>query len=417
MKYFDSGSRDPAHALASWLESILNSEVAEIRLQSGFFSLDGIGLLLPVLEQCKQNNYPTKVLIGSNDSTTIKDDVIGLIVALGIPRDGAHLGIVSFSGAFFHPKTYHIKRSDGSQAAFVGSANLTASGLSLHVEAGIALDTRDGDEPHYLTQIAAAIDSWFTEQRSGMTLVTGIQTAEELLINGVLALTRPPRVTSQEKIESNDKKVLRPRLKRLFSLPKVKGVLPEDEDNYDTEEEVSETDIDVSLGDDGEVVVVEVLLPPAAAQAGINQVFLMTLQNTDVGVGQTTRGTTRRSPEIFIPLAARDSDADFWGWPIFFTTDSNNHYMSRFGVKMRIGTVVVDVNMMVSLVKHDLRLRSEQLRSAGNIGDILYLERSNGQSGFTYYVEVIPLGSVRHSQYLAQCVNSVRNSNKKWGYI
>ena len=418
MKYLDSGSRDPAHALASWLDGILNGDVAELRLQTGFFSLDGIGLLIPALEKCKQKNQPTNVLIGSNDACTLKDDVIGLVDALGIPRDGAHLGIVSFGGAFFHPKTYHIKRPDGSQAAFVGSANLTASGLALHVEAGIALDTRDGDAPHHLSQIAAAIDSWFTEQRAGMTLVTGLQTVDELVESGVLALSRPPRASPQEKNGGTDQKVSRPRLKRLFSLPKVKGSTPDTEEEFDAEDELPEIDVEAVMGGDvGEDVVVEVL-PPAAAQAGNNQVFLMTLQKTDVGVGQTTKGTSRRSPEIFIPLAARDADADFWGWPNLFKADpTNKGKMDRFGVKMRIGTTVVDVNMMTWPAKHDFRLRSEQLRSAGNIGDILYMERSDGQSGFTYYVEVIPQGSARHGQYLARCVNAVRNSTRKWGYI
>ena len=418
MKYLDSGSRDPAHALASWLDGILNGDVAELRLQTGFFSLDGIGLLIPALEKCKQKNQPTNVLIGSNDACTLKDNVIGLVDALGIPRDGAHLGIVSFGGAFFHPKTYHIKRPDGSQAAFVGSANLTASGLALHVEAGIALDTRDGDAPHHLSQIAAAIDSWFAEQRAGMTLVTGLQTVDELVESGVLALTRPPRASPQEKNGGTDQKVSRARLKRLFSLPKVKGSTPDTEEEFDAEDELPEIDVEAVMGgDEGEDVVVEVL-PPAAAQAGNNQVFLMTLQKTDVGVGQTTKGTSRRSPEIFIPLAARDADADFWGWPNLFKADpTNKGKMDRFGVKMRIGTTVVDVNMMTWPAKHDFRLRSEQLRSAGNIGDILYMERSDGQSGFTYYVEVIPQGSARHGQYLARCVNAVRNSTRKWGYI
>jgi hypothetical protein len=104
LKYLDSGSRDPAHTLASWLDDTLNGDVAELRLQTGFFSLDGIGLLIPALEQCKQNDHPTKVLIGSNDASTLKDDVIGLIDAMGIPRDGAQLGIVSFGGAFFSPQ-------------------------------------------------------------------------------------------------------------------------------------------------------------------------------------------------------------------------------------------------------------------------------------------------------------------------
>lgn len=222
MKYLDSGSRDPAHALASWLEGILNGDISELRLQTGFFSLDGIGLLIPAFEQCKQENYTTNVLIGSNDASTLKGDVIGLVDALGIPRDGAQLGIVSFGGAFFHPKTYHVKRPDGSQAAFVGSANLTASGLALHVEAGIALDTRDGDAPQHLSQIAAAIDAWFAEQRDGMTVVTGLQAIDDLVEDGVLSLARPPRLATQDRDAAAGERPARPRLQRLFALPSVR---------------------------------------------------------------------------------------------------------------------------------------------------------------------------------------------------
>ena len=60
---------------------------------------------------------------------------------------------------------------------------------------------------------------------------------------------------------------------------------------------------------------------PVEPQGGTHDIFVMTLQRTDVGVGQTTEGTSRRSPEIFIPLAARDFDPEFWGWPRRFTTD------------------------------------------------------------------------------------------------
>lgn len=395
MKYLDSGSRDPSHTLASWLEGILSEDIKELRLQTGFFSLDGIGLFIPVLEKCKQEDYPTKFLIGSNDVSTLKNDVIGLVDALGIPRDGAKLGIVSFGGAFFHPKTYHVKRPDGSQAAFVGSANLTGAGLALHVEAGIALDTRNGDAPNLLSQIAAAIDNWFLEQRAGMTLVIGLQTVDELVESGVIALASPPRTSLQDKNVASGQNISRPRLKRLFSLPKVKGAFPSGEEDISTEG-----------------------LPSLITQSDNNQIFLMTLQQTDVGVGQTTKGTSRRSPEIFIPLAARDANSDFWGWPSLFHADKKNiGKKDRFGVKIRIGATIVDVNMMTWPAKHDFRLRSEKLRSAGNVGDILYMERIKGQSEFTYYVEVIPQGSALHGQYLARCVNVVRNSTRKWGYI
>jgi hypothetical protein len=83
---------------------------------------------------------------------------------------------------------------------------------------------------------------------------------------------------------------------------------------------------------------------------------------------------------------------------------------------MRIGADVVDVNMMTWPDKHDFRLRCEALRSAGNVEDILRIERANGKKGFTYYVEIIPQGTMHYAQYLSLCQNAVKNSQKKWGY-
>lgn len=138
MRYFDTGGRNPEHSLARWLEEKMRGEVNELRVQTGFFSLEGTGFLIPALERCRANDWTTKILIGSNDSNTLRDDVSGLIEIIGLPRNSAKLGVVCFRGAYFHPKTFHITRADGSQAAFVGSANLTAAGLMLHVEAGRA---------------------------------------------------------------------------------------------------------------------------------------------------------------------------------------------------------------------------------------------------------------------------------------
>lgn len=227
MRYLDTGGRDPAHTLASWLEEAVRDEVAEIRLQTGFFSLDGVGLLLPTLQECRANDRPTRLLIGSNDAGTLRDDVTALVDLVGIPRDQAKLGIVSFAGAYFHPKTYHVRRMDGSQAAFVGSANLTASGLALHVEAGIALDTNDGDDPLHLSAIATAIDMWFDEQREGMTLVSSIGVVDELVERGILALSPPPRAAAQEGGSQASGAGARPRLRPLIPLPRVRpGVTP-----------------------------------------------------------------------------------------------------------------------------------------------------------------------------------------------
>lgn len=222
MRYFDTGGRDPAQTLASWIEGAVRDQVAEIRVQTGFFSLDGIGLLIPTLEQCRFNDQTTKVLIGSNDASTLRDDVAGLMEIIGIPRNHAQLGVVNFSGAYFHPKTYHIQRADGSQAAFVGSANLTTSGLTLHVEAGIALDTNEGDDPSHLSEIATAIDRWFEEQRDGLTVISDTATLDAMVGDGILALAPPPRANNQGAEARSANGSARPRLRPLYALPPVR---------------------------------------------------------------------------------------------------------------------------------------------------------------------------------------------------
>lgn len=220
MRYLDSGLRQQENTLAYWLETAISGSIAELRFQTGFFSLDGLGLLIPALTHCKDNNLPTNILIGSNDSGTLRNDIEGLIEFMGVPRERAQLGIVSFRGGYFHPKTYHIRREDGSQAAFVGSANLTASGLALHVEAGISLDTNEGDDPKILGEIATAIDRWFVNEIEGLTVVSDISILDVLVENDILALVPPPRSTSTVGTQQAS---IKKRLRPILEIPKIVG--------------------------------------------------------------------------------------------------------------------------------------------------------------------------------------------------
>lgn len=156
--------------------------------------------------------------------------------------------------------------------------------------------------------------------------------------------------------------------------------------------------------------------PPAGASFFANN-FVLTLQTTDVGAGQTTAGTARRSPEIFIPLAARDAYADFWGWPHAFHDDPRvPEKKNRPGVRMRFGTDTINVTMMTWPAKRDFRLRSEPLRSAASVGDILHLRTADLNEPFDYHAHIIRKDSARYLEYLARCSNRVRNSRKRYGY-
>ena len=89
----------------------------------------------------------------------------------------------------------------------------------------------------------------------------------------------------------------------------------------------------------------------------------------------------------------------------------------RSGVAMRLGTQIINVNMMTWPDKSDFRLRSEALRSAGNINDILVLELLGEGAPAEYNVEVIIPSSQEYARYLAICNNSVKGKSlKKWGY-
>ena len=218
MRYIDSGGRDPLHALGTWLEGEAKAAPTELRLQSGFFGADGLLAMLPAFHQLRQTNGLTRVVIGSNKCATLVSDVEILADQLDLGRSNARLGLVSFSSGFFHPKSYHFRRPDGSQAAYVGSANLSFSGVTAqHIEAGVILDTVAGDPPHILDEIAKAVDDWWVGGRLGFYSVSG--KADILALENLGIIRQPPPPTSGGNSAGNGSGPKLPSLKPLIKLP------------------------------------------------------------------------------------------------------------------------------------------------------------------------------------------------------
>lgn len=222
MRYIDSGNRTAEEALGSWFENQFTPEVSELRWQSGFFSVDGLSPLVDTLQRLASADLPVRALVGSNDGETLTSHVAHLVSILGLPRDGAKLGIVSYAGSFYHPKTYHLRRNDGTQAAYVGSANLTSAGIeALNVEAGLLLDTREGDPMDVLDQIAASVDAWFDGTRTGIETVNEASDLATLEKSGILAAAPPPRGSSSTSGQAGQRGASRPRLRPLVQFPSL----------------------------------------------------------------------------------------------------------------------------------------------------------------------------------------------------
>ncbi len=208
MDYIDTGSRDRTQALAAWLRGVLSAEVSEVRVQAAYIGRLPLVLFAPTLRQLAKAGGRVNIVFGSNPPGTPRGPVVRLVKLLGLPRKDAHLGVVQYQNALYHPKTYHFRRQDGSQCAYVGSANLTRAGATRNDEAGITLDTRDGDPADALDKIAVATDVRFAERRVGLHVISSSADVDALVAAGVLldkpptSLPKPPGFPHAPKVES-----------------------------------------------------------------------------------------------------------------------------------------------------------------------------------------------------------------------
>ncbi len=211
----------------------------------------------------------------------------------------------------FHPKIYMF-RNESHADVLVGSGNLTEGGLYTNYEASlsVSLDLAVEADAIMLSQIEGVLDSWSNLSRdTGAARELTDELLAELMTNGYVPTEVQARVAAQDAdniLRAGSGIRPAPLFKRM-PVPRAPALLSSIPDEPDDLRE-----------EDYEITSPEAVM----TQLGHSTGFLMTLQKTDVGVGQTTQGTARRSPEVFIPLSARDYDPDFWGWNDLFTEDS-----------------------------------------------------------------------------------------------
>lgn len=400
-------------------QSFANPQWSEFRAAIAFVKQSGTKHIRQPLELFSKQGGKVKVSAGIDAGGTSLEGLKDLLEA--VEDRGQVFVFKNANSSTFHPKVYLFKNEKEAEL-LVGSGNLTEGGLFTNYEAGLllrlSLDVNEHAE--LLTTVEHALDAW-SIPTDRLCYKLDLAFLQKLVEEEYLPDERTARGGDESKVlikQGPDK------TESLFARRPVPAAPYVAKTGKDVQLDRAEDEQTDEISEDEDLIVINP--PPVPSQPGTYNVFLMTLQNTDVGVGQTTIGTSRRSPEIFIPLICRDYDPLFWGWPNDFLADpewtgpldgNERGKMDRAGVMVRLGGDTFPVTMWYNPDKRDLRIRSEHMRSAGNVGDILYVERSDGASGFAYYVEVIPQGTARHAEFLAKCTQAVRNSRKRWAYL
>ena len=379
--------------------NLLSGDWTEFRAAIAFVKRSGTRHIVHELYEFSQENR-VEIVTGIDHQGTTAEGLQDLLGA--VSSNGRVLVFHNHVPSTFHPKVYLFKSPDVAEL-LIGSGNLTEGGLFTNYEAGIRLnlDLNDPDENSILESVETTLDTWMNT-KSGTALILDTDLLDLLIEIGLVPSEEPAVKEIGETMSSalaEDQGSGSVRHSPFVALPVSRA--PPTSRRKSTNESIPK----------------KIYTPVGNQISGEMTHFVMTLQRTDVGVGQTQKGTSRRSPEIFIPLSARDMVPDFWEWPNGFTLDPNNPgKRDRKSVRMRLGTNIVNVNMMTWPAKHDFRLRCEALRSAGSVDDIIHLEKVDSVIGVDYFAEIVPQGTISFPTFLSRCDQSVRNSKKKYGY-
>ena len=361
-----------------------------------YVKASGVLRLAPALESFMRRGGQVEIVAGVDEGITTRQ---GLEL---LNRYSTTAYVFMNPAATFHPKVYLFEIPHTRATAFVGSNNLTAGGLYTNYEMslGVDLDLRTGDDreayEHILTFFSGA-----TDLRSG--------NSRRLTADVISDLVRGGRVTDERRpargpTGHHDRGHTFPRTPVPPPPPidpDLRGLIPAPEPTRRARA-------------DQEVV----------TQFFPSRVFVMTLGTRDA------RQRPGYSRDIFIPLAARDADPGFWGWPQSFrrgAAETVGRYMQR-RVRMLVrparGTaqVLEDVRLYYYDIKHEFRLNCGRLIEGAQPGNLLVVQKPSVAGTFRgrgYDFEATVLGPVNHEYqvFARECTDSVRGSQKQWGYI
>ena len=157
LRYRDSATGAATDCPGEWFDSHVVEGIRAFRVQSGFFRYAALAKYEGVLKRLASEDRTLSFVLGSNltDPLTIED--VESVLAVMDGRASSHLTVVALRNALYHPKIFHVVRSDRSMAAMVGSANLTVAALGTNIEAWLEVESGDAQADRVLQSVAQAL--------------------------------------------------------------------------------------------------------------------------------------------------------------------------------------------------------------------------------------------------------------------
>lgn len=360
----------------------------------GFVNASGVRHLAAALEAFRTRGGHATFVVGLDGKITSEAGVRALA------RIADEVWLFRHPGRpLFHPKTYVFDGRDGG-LALIGSANLTESALWVNYEDLAVLELAPGEDQTILDDLRGAIQ--YLKDGPNAHVATG-DLIDKVKKQGLLPNEAESRRRQHEKEVTRDTASADEGDTPLFppsavAVPPAVPLLPEETDDAVRWPPAPRTG-----------------RTPVIPRAGVaHSIFVLRLGRRDSGV------RPEYSPDVFIPVAARNRDRDFWGDLEPVITDDGNEYEERYAeIEFRrlSGAIEQESRRLYFYPRRDeFRLNSRQVHEDADEGDLLSIELAPPGLGFEYTARVIKPSDPLFERYDAVANEPVRNSDKRWGY-
>ncbi len=186
LRYRDSGTGGNEVCPGAWFDDHVIGGIRAFRGQFGFFRYGAISKYETILKKLAEAGSPVNLVLGSNVTDPLTIDDVESVLKITTAGEASHLTVIALHGALFHPKVAHIVQADDSEAAIIGSANLTVAAFGANVEAWIEVASGTPESDRALRDIVRATDWWLTSTDPGVFQITNTEDARKLLADGIV---------------------------------------------------------------------------------------------------------------------------------------------------------------------------------------------------------------------------------------